>query len=65
VGGSYRVAATSFLIAGGNAFTAFTSGTDPVTGPLDVDTAVSYLAANSPVTPPAGDHAIPVSTPSC
>jgi 5'-nucleotidase len=64
-GGSYRVAANSFLIAGGDAFTAFTSGTDPVTGPLDVDTAVSYLAANSPVTPPAGDHAIPVSTPSC
>jgi 5'-nucleotidase len=62
---SYRVAANSFLVAGGDAFTAFTNGTDPVTGPLDVDTAVSYLAANSPVAPPAGDHAIPASTPSC
>ena len=41
------------------------SGTDPVTGPLDVDTAVSYLTANSPLTPPAGDHALPVATPSC
>jgi 5'-nucleotidase len=63
--GSYRVAANSFLMAGGDAFTAFLDGTDPVTGPLDVDTAVSYLAENSPVTPPSGDHAIPVTTPSC
>jgi 5'-nucleotidase len=63
--GSYRVAANSFLIAGGDAFTAFLDGTDPVTGPLDVDTAVSYLAENSPVSPPPGDHAIPVTTSSC
>jgi 5'-nucleotidase len=63
--GSYRVAANSFLVAGGDTFTAFTNGTDPVTGPLDVDTAVSYLAENSPVTPPAGDHAHLVTTPSC
>jgi 5'-nucleotidase len=62
---TYRVAANSFLLAGGDAFTAFTNGTDPVTGPLDVDTAVSYLTANSPVTPPAGDHALPVTTPDC
>jgi 5'-nucleotidase len=61
----YRVAANSFLIAGGDVFTAFTDGTDPVTGPLDVDTAVAYLAENSPVSPPSGDHAIPVTTPSC
>jgi 5'-nucleotidase len=59
------VAANSFLIAGGDSFTAFTSGTDPVTGPLDVDTAASYLAENSPLTPPAGDHAHPVTTSSC
>ena len=63
--GSYRVAANSFLIAGGDSFTAFTRGTDPVTGPLDVDTSVSYLAENSPLAPPAGDHAHPVPTPSC
>jgi 5'-nucleotidase len=63
--GSYRVAANSFLIAGGDAFTAFTDGTDPVTGPLDVDTAVSSLAENSPLTPPPGDHAHPVPAPSC
>ena len=62
---TYRIAANSFLLAGGDAFTAFTAGTDPVTGPLDVDTAVAYLTANSPLTPPAGDHALPVTTPSC
>ena len=51
--GSYRVVANSFLIGGGDSFAAFTNGTDPVTGPLDVDTSVAYLAANSPLTPPA------------
>jgi 5'-nucleotidase len=54
--GSYRVAANSFLVTGGDTFTAFTNGTDPATGPVDVDTAVSYFRANSPVSPPAADH---------
>jgi 5'-nucleotidase len=62
---TYRIAVNSFLVAGGDAFTAFTAGTDPVTGPLDVDTAVAYLAANSPLTPPVGDHALPAPTPGC
>ncbi|WP_222193930.1 bifunctional metallophosphatase/5'-nucleotidase [Modestobacter italicus] len=53
---SYRVVANSFLIGGGDAFTAFTNGTDPATGPVDVDTAVAYFEANSPVAPPAADH---------
>jgi 5'-nucleotidase len=52
----YRVAANSFLVAGGDSFTGFTTGTDPVTGPLDVDTAVSYFTAHSPVSPPPADH---------
>jgi hypothetical protein len=30
-----------------------------------VDTAVAYLAANSPLTPPVGDHALPAPTPGC
>jgi 5'-nucleotidase len=62
---TYRVAANSFLVGGGDTFTAFTNGTGPVTGPLDVDTAVGYLAANSPLTPPVGDHAALVTTPTC
>ncbi|MGY1856735.1 bifunctional metallophosphatase/5'-nucleotidase [Modestobacter sp. SYSU DS0290] len=54
---TYRVAANSFLIGGGDAFTAFTNGTDPATGPVDVETAVAYFEANSPVAAPAADHA--------
>jgi len=52
----YRVVANSFLVAGGDGFTAFTNGTNPVTGPVDVDTAVTYFAQHSPVPPPAADH---------
>ncbi len=58
---SYRVAANSFLIGGGDSFTAFTNGTDPATGPVDVDTAVAYFANRSPVAPPAADHGTPTS----
>ncbi|MDK3258308.1 bifunctional metallophosphatase/5'-nucleotidase [Blastococcus capsensis] len=54
---SYRVAANSFLIGGGDSFTAFTKGTSPATGPVDVETAVEYFGQNSPVSPPAADHA--------
>ena len=56
----YRVAANSFLIAGGDGFTAFTNGNElglgPVAGPVDVDSAVAYFEANSPVSEPAADH---------
>jgi len=62
--GTYRVTANSFLAVGGDSFTAFTTGTEQVTGPVDVDTAVEYLQGQT-LTPPAGDHAIPTSTPSC
>jgi 5'-nucleotidase len=56
----YRVVANSFLIAGGDQFTAFTNGRDPVTGPVDSDTAVSYFAAHSPVSPPPANHSTKV-----
>ena len=62
--GTYRVAANSFLLGGGDSFTAFTTGSGPVTGPVDVDTAVEYLQGKT-LTPPAGDHATPVTTSSC
>jgi 5'-nucleotidase len=48
----YRVAMNSFLATGGDGFTAFTTGTDPVTGPVDVDTAVEYFQTHSSPTPP-------------
>lgn len=61
---SYRVAANSFLAGGGDSFTAFTAGSGQVTGPVDVDTSVEYLQGQT-LTPPTGDHAIPVTAPTC
>jgi 5'-nucleotidase len=61
---TYRVAANSFLAGGGDSFTAFTTGTGQVTGPVDVDTSVEYLRGKT-LTPPTGDHAIPTATPTC
>ncbi|MEX5717658.1 bifunctional metallophosphatase/5'-nucleotidase [Geodermatophilus maliterrae] len=56
----YRVVANSFLTAGGDSFTTFTSGTDLTVGPVDVDTLVAYFQANSPVSPPPANHSTPV-----
>jgi 5'-nucleotidase len=62
-GGSYRVAANSFLIGGGDSFTGFTTGrvagSTPVTGPNDVDAFNFYLAAQTgPIAPPSLDRAL-------
>jgi 5'-nucleotidase len=62
--GTYRVAANSFLAAGGDSFTAFRTGTGQVTGPVDVDTSVEYLQGKT-LAPPTGDHAIPVTRSAC
>jgi 5'-nucleotidase len=56
--GTYRVVANSFLITGGDSFKAFTNGTGPATGPLDVDTAVLHFQRHSPVRPPATGHGV-------
>jgi 5'-nucleotidase len=63
LGGTYRVAANSFLIGGGDSFTGFrdgrVAGSTPVTGPNDVDAFNAYLAAQSSrVVPPALDRAV-------
>lgn len=54
---SYRVVANSFLTAGGDDFSAFLGGKDVATGPVDVETSFSYFQKNSPVAPPAANHA--------
>ncbi|MCW2703059.1 MAG: putative 5-nucleotidase [Blastococcus sp.] len=61
--GTYRVAANSFLLGGGDNFTSFvtgrTGGSTPVTGPNDVDAFNAYLAVQpGPVAPPALDRAM-------
>ncbi len=56
--GVYTVAVNSFLAGGGDSFYGFTNGTDPVTGPVDVDAFADYITATSPVSPPALDRAV-------
>jgi 5'-nucleotidase len=51
-----RVAANNFLVGGGDAFQAFTEGTDLWSGPLDIDAFVAHLGRNNPVAPPATDR---------
>ena len=58
--GDHRVAMSSFLAAGGDFFAAFTNGGDPVTGPVDVDTAVDFFENHSPISPPPANHSTQV-----
>jgi len=50
-GASYRVAMNSFLASGGDNFSVFAEGTDQLGGEVDVDAAVNYFLAGSPVAP--------------
>ena len=52
----YRVAHNSFLTTGGDAFSGFTVGTDPIGGGVDLDAFLAYLGANVPLTPPDTDR---------
>ncbi|GAA3160754.1 bifunctional metallophosphatase/5'-nucleotidase [Planomonospora alba] len=51
-----RVAANNFLVGGGDAFAAFTEGTDVWSGPLDIDAFAAHFAANPVIAPPVPDH---------
>ncbi len=51
-----RVATTNFLAEGGNGYTVFGEGSDPVTGDIDVDVVVRYFQAHSPVAPGPEDR---------
>ena len=57
---SYRVAVNSFIAAGQDGFTVFRSGTNYVTGPVDVYALEDYIAAHSPISPPEGRHSTPL-----
>jgi 5'-nucleotidase len=48
---SYRVAMNNFLAGGGDGFTVFNEGTNPLGGEIDLDAAVNYFMHNSPVSP--------------
>ncbi len=45
---SYRVAMNNFLASGGDGFTVFNEGTDPLGGEIDLDALVNYFGHNSP-----------------
>ncbi|MGN9786487.1 bifunctional metallophosphatase/5'-nucleotidase [Nonomuraea sp. ZG12] len=51
-----RVAANNFLVGGGDAFQAFTEGTELWSGPLDIDAFVEHLGQANPIAPPATDR---------
>jgi 5'-nucleotidase len=46
-----RVAASDFLVTGGNSFTVFKEGTNKVAGDADIDALVAYVRTHSPVAP--------------
>jgi 5'-nucleotidase len=50
-GDRLRVAASDFLIAGGNGFTIFKEGTNKMAGDADIDALVAYVRTHSPVAP--------------
>ena len=59
----YRVTMNSFLAAGGDNFTIFRDGTDPVVGPQDVDALERYIAAAGTLAPPNTDRITRVGVP--
>ena len=57
---SYRVAMNSFLATGGDSFTVFRDGTDPLGGPQDIDALEAYIVAANPLMPPVPDRIVRV-----
>jgi 5'-nucleotidase len=53
---SYRVAMNNFLASGGDGFTVFNEGTDPLGGEIDLDALVAYFLAHSPISPGPQDR---------
>ncbi|MGJ5202925.1 bifunctional metallophosphatase/5'-nucleotidase [Bradyrhizobium sp. HKCCYLR20261] len=55
---SYRVTLNNYLALGGDGFTAFKSGRDPLTGVYDDEALFAYLKANGPLGPPPRDRIV-------
>lgn len=58
---SFRVTMNSFLAAGGDGFTIFNEGTDPLGGDVDSDALVAYFEAAEPasIAVPAQNRIVP------
>ena len=59
----YRVAMNGFIASGGDNFTVFRDGVDPVGGPQDADALEAYFTAHSPLNPPVLDRIRRLDTP--
>ncbi|WP_336029935.1 bifunctional metallophosphatase/5'-nucleotidase [Geodermatophilus sp. FMUSA9-8] len=53
---TYRITVNNFLAGGGDGFTQLRTGTNAVTGSIDLDAFTAYLGANRPVSAPATDR---------
>jgi 5'-nucleotidase len=53
---TYRITVNNFLAGGGDGFTVFKSGTNAVTGAIDLDAFIAYLGAESPLSAPTDDR---------
>jgi 5'-nucleotidase len=56
--GAYRITVDAFLIDGGDGFTVLRTGTNKVSGPIDLDALDAYITAKSPLTPGPRDRVI-------
>jgi 5'-nucleotidase len=52
----YRITIDGFLASGGDNYTVLKQGTDPVTGPIDIQSLTDYLATHNPLAPPPRDR---------
>jgi 5'-nucleotidase len=62
---TYRVTMNNFLASGGDGFTVFNEGTDPLGGAIDLDALVAYFGANEPagIAVPPLNRIVPIPVP--
>ena len=62
---TYRVTMNNFLASGGDGFTVFNEGTNPLGGAIDLDALVAYFGANEPagIAVPPLNRIVPIPVP--
>jgi len=50
---TYAITCNNFLATGGDGFTTFLSGTNPIGGPIDLDALIEYTEAHNPLPAPS------------
>ena len=53
---TYWITVAEFLSTGGDGFTAFAAGTDPIPGPLDIDALVAFFAGDGAISRQVADR---------